>query len=386
MNVGLFADCYWPTRSGVVTSMVQLKEGLQARGHRVVIGAVAHPGAREKSVDAHLFPSLPFNRASGFRLAVVTPGAVARFLAAERLDLVHTHTEFGIGWAARCAARMAGLPLVHTCHTLYDAYRHYLPLGRHLPGALIRQYLRFFLSCHDLLICPSLKARSYYAPLVLHAEVAVVGNGIEAAHFRQDGEDGEVRRRTRTDLGVAPDDKVIVYVGRLGAEKRVLPLLHALVPLLHARTNYRALFVGDGPARIALADAARERGVDARIRFVRDVPWAEMPRMYAAADLFATVSLSEVHPMTLVEAAACGVPAVVRRDPAFDGLVRHGYNGYLVDRDNDLATWAVRILDEPARQRAFAANALAVAGGLGADKHVETIESLYRRLLPPGAR
>jgi 1,2-diacylglycerol 3-alpha-glucosyltransferase len=190
-----------------------------------------------------------------------------------------------------------------------------------------------------------------------------------------------VRRRARAELNLAPTDRVILYVGRLGAEKRVLPLLQALAPLLQARPYYRILFVGDGPSRAVLTAAVREWGLAPQARFVADTPWADMHRLYAAADLFATLSLSEVHPMTLIEAALCGVPVVARRDPAYEGLVCEGYNGYLVDADSELAPRAVEILDDEARRRAFSANAQVLAAGLGVEQHAARVEALYRQLL-----
>jgi 1,2-diacylglycerol 3-alpha-glucosyltransferase len=312
---------------------------------------------------------------------VVTWRAVARLVAREGLDVVHSHTEFSVGWAAKGAARALGLPLVHTGHTLYEAYRHYLPLGRHLPTAIIARYLRAFLAGYDLLICPSAKARAYYAPLAPDVETVVVGNGVDADRFRPAPPGREARRGARVELGLAPGDRVIVYAGRLGAEKRVLPLLKALAPVLQAGSQYKILFVGDGPGRGALMGAVEAQGLAPQVHFVADVPWGEMHRLYGAADLFATVSLSEVQPMTLIEAAICGLPIVARRDPAYEGLVRDGYNGYLVEADGDLAARVAEILDNEARRRAFGVHARAVAAGFRADEHVARIEALYRRLL-----
>ena len=62
-----------------------------------------------------------------------------------------------------------------------------------------------------------------------------------------------------------------------------------------------------------------------------------MVELYAIAHAFATASLSEIHPMTLIEAAMCGLPIVARRDVSFVGLVRDGYNGFLVDSDRAIA-------------------------------------------------
>ena len=93
------------------------------------------------------------------------------------------------------------------------------------------------------------------------------------------------------------------------------------------------MFVGTGPARDDLAAAACAAGLDRQVLLTGPVAWERMVEIYAIAHAFATASLSEVHPMTLIEAAMCGLPIVARRDVSFVDLVKDGYNGFLVDSD-----------------------------------------------------
>jgi len=135
MNIGLFADCYRPTQSGVVTAIVQLKAGLERRGHRVVVMTVATPPYVEDDAAVYRFRSIPFSQDNAWRLGSFASGGSNRIAERERLDLIHTHTEFGLGWAGRRAAHALRLPWIHTAHTLYEEYRHYLFFGRWLPRA-----------------------------------------------------------------------------------------------------------------------------------------------------------------------------------------------------------------------------------------------------------
>ncbi len=388
MNVGIVADCYQPTISGVVSSILQLKAGLAQRGHRAVILTVDTPGCEEQDPAVHFFPSLPFNTASNFRLGLVNPWAVSRIVRREKLDLIHTHTEFSLGWSARFAARKLGLPLVHTAHTLYQAYQHYLVGSKLLPAGVLQGFLsRFFSGC-DLVVCPSSKMQAYIDGFASQVPTVVVGNGVRKGRFRPDLSDRE-KARTRQGLGVRAGDWVLMYVGRIGPEKRVSQLLAALRPLLHGSSRYKLVLVGGGPSLRRLKKWVRENGLAEQVIFTGPVAWERMPRLYAVAQVLVTASLSEVHPLTLIEAAMCGLPSVVRRDDAYADLVKDGYNGYQVDTDAEIPRRVADILEDEAERRRLARNALALSEPFSAQTHLDRLESLYRRLLrgrPPSAR
>jgi 1,2-diacylglycerol 3-alpha-glucosyltransferase len=391
MKIGLFADCYPPTVSGVVTSLLQLRQGLVQRGHKVVVFTVATPGHSQGDgtgqTGVRCFPSLPFNRASDFRLGLVNPRAVQRMVREERLDVIHTHTEYSLGWAGQGAARRLGLAHVHTAHTLHEAYRHYLPFGRALPPRLVQSYLRLFLSHCDALVCPSGKARDYFqtflpgGPGPPGLNIVVISNGVSRSHFQPQPPTEEQQAATRQALGLRPSDQVILYAGRIAREKRVVELLDALAPLLHARPQAKVLFVGSGPADRELAAAVGRNRVGSQVVLAGRVAWGQMHRFYALARLFVTASLSEMQPMTLIEACLCGLPIVARRDPAYTGLVRNGYNGYLVDSDRLLAEWVLELLDDETRLLRFSRNAVRVADEFSAEKHVERMECLYQQVV-----
>jgi 1,2-diacylglycerol 3-alpha-glucosyltransferase len=106
-----------------------------------------------------------------------------------------------------------------------------------------------------------------------------------------------------------------------------------------------------------------------------------MPSLYLAADLFASASVSEVHPMTLIEAAACGLPAVVRRDDAYRGLVEDGYNGRLVGSDAELAQVITCLLPDAAELRRLSQNARCLAAGRTVEAQASHLEALYLELV-----
>ncbi|MGC9313223.1 MAG: glycosyltransferase, partial [Sediminispirochaetaceae bacterium] len=166
MNIGIFSDCYLPTPNGVSRSVHHLKEGLEARGHRVVlVTAAGFQGARRGELGEqrgeqlggprgecfprsdrldesrknpgrpdepriYSVPSFPFSRSLRLHIGLTTAAAMRRIIGQEGIEIIHTHTEFSIGRAARRAGLDLGIPMVHTFHTMYEDYRHHLPLGR----------------------------------------------------------------------------------------------------------------------------------------------------------------------------------------------------------------------------------------------------------------
>jgi 1,2-diacylglycerol 3-alpha-glucosyltransferase len=381
MNIGIFSDCYLPTKNGVSTAIVQAKHELERRGHRVIVLTVASPGSLEPDPAVHRFPSLPFRSDIEIRLGVVRQGMIDRIVEREKLDLIHTHTEFTLGWAGRRAARRVGLPLVHTLHTLYPEYRHYLPLGRLIPNRAVSGFLARLLNGCAVLVCPSEKIRAYVTSFVPGICTAVIGNGASGKRFSLEGITDADRNRARTTFGIETSDRVILYVGRLAQEKRVLALFEALRPLLYAHNGCRAVFVGSGPAREALEMAVHEAGLEQQVLFTGLINWERMPELYAIAHAFATASLSEVHPMTLIEAVMCGLPIVARQDVSFVDLVKDGYNGFLVDSDRGIAGKLWEILQDETKQGAFAHNARTLSGHFTIEAHVDKLEALYRQVL-----
>jgi 1,2-diacylglycerol 3-alpha-glucosyltransferase len=119
--------------------------------------------------------------------------------------------------------------------------------------------------------------------------------------------------------------------------------------------------------------------------FTGYVDWEQMYKLYSIADVFATASLSEIHPMTLIEASMCGLPVVARRDDAYVGLIEDDYNGYLVDTDAAIVERLSEILGDEAKLTELSENSLTLSDRFNAETHVEKLESLYRQILSNGA-
>ncbi|GAK58769.1 glycosyl transferase group 1 [Candidatus Vecturithrix granuli] len=381
MKIGIFTDCYFPTKNGISTSIVHLKEGLEQQGHQVMILTVKYPHYEKQEPTIYRFPSFPFNSMLELRVGLAAQRTLNRIVQTRQFDILHTHTEFSLGWSAKRAARTLYLPIVHTVHTMYQDYRHYLWGGKCVSPNMIQWFFTRFLAGYDAVICPSQKMQAYLSGFLPALKTVVIGNGVSQTRFSPNRLTTEERARIRGNVGLCASDKMILFVGRLAQEKRVLELLRVLASLLQQHPHYKIVFVGDGPLHQQIQSLARKHAIAQQVILTGYIPWENMYNIYALADLFVTASLSEVHPMTLIEAAMCGLPIVVRRDKSYTDIVQDDCNGCLADTDGQLAEQVAALLQDDVKRHIFSQHALSVAEKLTSEKYVERCEALYKDVI-----
>ena len=131
MRIGLFTDTYPPFINGVSTSVYMLKRALEEKGHQVFVVTV-NPENMKYEIDEKdkviRIPGIPIG-IYDYRLTGIYPVKAMNTIKKWKLDVIHSHTEFGIGTFARIIAKQFNIPLVHTYHTMYEDYIHYVTKG-----------------------------------------------------------------------------------------------------------------------------------------------------------------------------------------------------------------------------------------------------------------
>jgi 1,2-diacylglycerol 3-alpha-glucosyltransferase len=356
VRVALFTNNYAPFCGGVTTSVHTLRRGLAARGHEVWVFAPRFPDADD---DPHVvrYPSIPAATYPEFALAVPFSRPIAAQVRALAFDVFHAQHPFLLGPAARRLARQYGRPLVFTYHTRYEKYAHYVPLPRRLvEWAAVGSSTRFAARA-TAVIAPSEVIRDELLSRGVRAPLAVIPTGIDLARFSP-GDRDEARR----ELGLASDERVLLYVGRLDREKSIERILLAFERIASTVPRTRLVLVGQGTQAEALRRQAASLPVAERIQFVGLRPHEALPVWYRAADLFVFASRTETQGLVLAEAAACGLPAVAVDGPGCDEVVHDGESGLLTKPDPAaLAEAAIGLLVDGERRQAMGRRARQVA-------------------------
>ena len=144
-------------------------------------------------------------------------------------------------------------------------------------------------------------------------------------------------------IGFADSDILLVYTGRLGPEKNLPFLLRAFAGIAKSYDDVGLLIVGSGPEYDNLVDRVQYMGIADRVEFTGLVPYQELPKYLAAADAFVTASVTEVHPLSVIEAQAAGLPVLGINSPGVSDTVKDGETGMLV-QEEDLALFTAKMV------------------------------------------
>ena len=131
MRIGIFTDTYPPHINGVATSVLMLKTALEKKGHQVFIVTVNDDALEYKFENDDTIiriPGIPIG-IYDYRLTGIYPVKAINTIRKWNLDVIHSHTEFGVGTFARIVAKQFNIPLIHSYHTMYEDYIHYITKG-----------------------------------------------------------------------------------------------------------------------------------------------------------------------------------------------------------------------------------------------------------------
>ncbi len=326
MRIGMMADNYKPYVSGITNYIALNKRYLEKAGHDVYVFTFSEPDHEDDDPRVIRSPGLPLAD-TGFYLSLRYSREAKKLL--QTMDVVHVHHPFLSGRLALHYCRPLRIPIVFTNHTRYDLYAQaYLPmLPEEVSEGLLQAYMPSFCEAVDLVISPSPGMEKILRQLEVKTHIEIVPNGVELQRYF------EAEPLSRAEHGFAESDILLIYSGRLGPEKNLEFLLQAFGGVAQALENVFLLVLGDGPIKQELEEYARDIGIARRVHFTGLVPYDKIPGYLAMCDAFVTASVTEVHPLSVVEAMGAGLPVMGIHSPGVGDSVQDGISGFLSTED-----------------------------------------------------
>jgi len=357
MRIGIFTDTYPPYINGVSTSIVMLKNALEKQGHQVFVVTVNPDKMSYKYEDNNKIirlPGVPIG-IYDYRLTGIYPLKAINKIKKWHLDVIHSHTEFGVGTFARIIAKQFGIPLVHTYHTMYEDYVHYITKG-YFNGTSkkIVEYLTKFYCDKTAteLIVPTKKTYDLFKnKYKIERNVHIIPTGIEIERFSNNKKDLPKIIKLKEKYNIKVDNKVLLFVGRLGKEKSVDFLIKEQAVIIKKYPFCKLLIVGDGPDFEYFGKLVKKYKIENNVIFTGKVPWEEVPLYYHMADIFVTASVTETQGLTVIEAMSAELPVVAINDDSFNTVITNDLNGYLFNNKKDYYKYISLLLNDDVKYK-----------------------------------
>ena len=354
MKIAILSQSYPPMISGAALFSCHLAEYLADRGHEVLVMAASNqrkPYCQQrgnlKIVRMRSY-SNPLRVGQRFLLwpAIEVRTALNEFTP----DVIHLNDPFQLSNFALTYAHQAGIPCILTIHALPNLVSVLAP---DIPGIqqliekMLWEYASWLIRQFDVEITPTAtisKIVSERTGMQSH----VISGGVDLQIFHPDPLPLTHEAQLRTKLGVLPDSKIILHVGRLDGDKNVKMIIRVVASIINRDFSKKIdlVVVGDGREKQNLIQLAESLGLVERCHFTGYViDPILLSNIYRLADVFVMASEVETQGLVLLEAAACGLPIVAVNATAVHEIVTDGVNGFLVSpRDEVLFAKRVELV------------------------------------------
>jgi 1,2-diacylglycerol 3-alpha-glucosyltransferase len=341
MRIGMVTACYKPVMNGVTRMVALYKETMEDAGHEVTVFTLGDPDPDGEEPGIVRTPGIPLGDTGYYLNFRYTREAQERL---REMEIVHCHHLF---MSVEMAHRYGNCPIVYTNHTRYDLYTGaYSPLPQPAADAIMRQVWPEFTGYCDVIITPSAGVRDVMRSFGVNQRIEIIPNGIDLRLFRNPS-----RPHHRADYGIPDDATLLIYTGRIASEKGLNKLLVQFGLARDIIPDLFLLVVGKGPYMEKLRHQVSELNLEKAVHFSGAVPYDEMGNVLAMGDIYVTASVSEVHPLSVIEAMAAGLPVAAVASPGISDTVRAGENGLLACKADGLAAAIVGLAIDAARRK-----------------------------------
>ncbi len=385
MKIGFVTGAYLPAPGGVTTSVVNFSHQLEKLGEEVHVFCPEYPEEDMGNTDeknVHRVSSYYSPLLKDFRLT--DPFQAARVFRGKfsDLDIVHIHLPTIMSTPARWVAGFYGIPLFFTYHTNLERYiRHYVPgVPDNLSRAVTRIYTSRETKNGEKLFVPSPDMKKLLSTYSLEPPIQVLPTGIDLEVYQ---EKAEAPRKLREQFGIGEDEKILLYVGRVGSEKNISFLLDAFKRISRKFSAVHFVIVGGGRGLGKVLSRVSKMNASRTIHFTGYVEDEEvLAEYYREADLFLFASLTETQGLVIAEAMAARTPVVAVDAPGVRDVLQNDKGGYLVGEEVGVFSEKVlELLNDPKTLRKKSDEAIEVARKFSAKTMARKLLNSYQEVL-----
>lgn len=323
MRIALFSDSILPVINGVSISVDALVQALREQGHSVHIFGPSAGARQDEDPNFIRFPSFRLPNARDVWIARPPFLSTLREFRRHEFDVIHTHTCGPIGFIGLRWAQSHEIPIVSTYHTLYDRYAHYFWfLPRRYVRFKIAKHTHFYYNSVDAVITPSEASERWLRRHSIQKPITVIPTGIKSPTVLP-------RESVRDQLGISPQFKVCLFVGRIAQEKNMGTLLQAFKLASDQDPDLRLWVVGDGPYRPDCIETVRLLSLGDKVKFTGFVDPSSIGKYYSAADYFLFASQTETQGLVVNEALAYGLPTILVEGGGASAMIENFENGLI---------------------------------------------------------
>lgn len=346
---------------GITTYCLTLGAGLKKKGHGIYVASSGGTLRDRFTEEGIIFVPISIKTKQEVSPSIVASVLALRaFLKYNKIDLIHSHSR--TTQVLGClVSRMTGVPHVSTCHGFFKTkiFRKLFPCWGRRVIAISEQVKDHLV--HDFKIDPQ--------------KITVINNGIEVGRFSVPGAEEKLQAKKQLHLACAP---VIGIVARLSDVKGHVYLIQAMKKVIEQFPLAQLLIAGEGKIKDELIALSRRLGIQENIFFLPEV--SDTRRVLYSMDIFVLPSIEEGLGLALMEAMACGIPAIGSNIGGIPTLIQDRDRGLLVQpRDVDgLAEAIILYLQDSVTARRYAQNArVFIAQNFSHEKMITQTERIY---------
>ena len=363
MKIGIFTDAYEPHISGVTTSIKMLKTALEKMHHEVYIVTTNLDNNKFIYDKKNKIIFLPGIKTGIYetKLTGIYSKKAMKIIKEWNLDVIHSQTEFGVGYFSRIIAKKLSLPIVHTYHTLYEDYVHYVTHGHfdNFAKKLAIKITKYYCEKRcDELIVPTDKIKDLFINKYnIIKQVNVIPTGIDIDKFKITPSMKKNIQTIKNKYKINDTDFIIGSVGRIAPEKSFDKLLYNIKDMIKVNTNIKVLLVGGGPDLDNLKKLTKKLNLENYVIFTDKIDYDLVPTYFNIFNVVVSFSKTETQGLTIIEGLAASKPTLCIEDDSFRAMIEPNYNGYLFKNDTEFKDYIFKLMNDQKLYKDMSTNA-----------------------------